>query len=102
MEHIKDLRDSVRAFRALGQETRFRIVSLLLSKTFSVGELEKHLKVSQSAISQQLRVLEKAGLVKLQKEGKYTFCSINRSFLEEINRRINLLLEGRQELGLTE
>lgn len=102
VEHIKGLSDSVRAFRALGQETRFKIISLLLSKTFSVGELERHLGVSQSAISQQLRVLENAGLVRLQKEGKYTFCSINRSFLEEVCRRINLLLEGGQELGLTE
>lgn len=99
---MKGLSDSVRAFRALGQETRFRIVSLLAWNKLNVGELEKHLGVSQSAISQQLRVLEEAGLVKLQKEGKYTFCSINRSFLEEVCSRINLLLEGRQVMGLTE
>lgn len=99
---MKGLSDSVRAFRALGQETRFRIVSLLAWNKLNVGGLEKHLGVSQSAISQQLRVLEEAGLVKLQKEGKYTFCSINRSFLEEVCSRINSLLEGRQVMGLTE
>ncbi|HHV62554.1 MAG TPA: winged helix-turn-helix transcriptional regulator [Firmicutes bacterium] len=99
---MKSVSDSVRAFRALGQETRFRIVSLLAWKKFNVGELEKHLGVSQSAISQQLKILEEVGLVKLQKEGKYTFCSVNRSFLEEVRSRINSLLEGRHMLGLTE
>ena len=99
---MKNLSDSVHAFRALGQETRLRIVDLLSSKTFSVGELEKHLRVSQSAISQQLRILERVGLIKLQKEGKYTFCSINRSFLEGVRSHIDSLLEGRHALSLTE
>jgi len=36
VEHIKNLSDLVRALRALGQETRLRIVDLLSSKTLSV------------------------------------------------------------------
>jgi len=99
---MKDLSHSVRAFRALGQETRFKIISLLSRKEFNVQELEEYLGVSQSAISQQLKILKDVGLVKLRREGKYTLCSINRSFLEEVHRHIILLLEGRQGLGLAE
>jgi DNA-binding transcriptional ArsR family regulator len=93
-------RDPVRAFRALGQETRFKILDLVSSKAFSVGELGKQLGVSQSAISQQLKVLQEAGLVRLRREGKYTLCSMNHSLLEEVRNLIDMLLEGKHMFGL--
>ena len=96
VESITRSRDPVQAFRALGQETRFRILDLVSSKTFSVGELEKQLGVSQSAVSQQLKILQEAGLVKLRREGKYTLCSMNHSLLEEIRNLINMLLDGKR------
>jgi ArsR family transcriptional regulator len=82
VESITRSKDSIRAFRALGQETRFKILDLVSSKAFSVGELEERLGVSQSAVSQQLKILHEAGLVRLRREGKYTLCSINHSLLE--------------------
>ena len=95
VESIKHLGSSVRAFRALGQETRFKILDLVSSKAFSVGELEKQLGVSQPAISQQLKILHEAGLVRLRREGKYTLCSINHSLVEEARNLLNMLLDRR-------
>jgi DNA-binding transcriptional ArsR family regulator len=100
VESITQSRDPVRAFRALGQETRFKILDLVSSKSFSVGELEKQLGVSQSAISQQLKVLQEAGLVRLRREGKHTLCSMNHSLLEEVRNLLNMLLEGKHMFGL--
>jgi len=97
---ITESRDPVQAFRALGQETRFKILDLVSSKTFSVGELERQLGISQSAISQQLKVLREAGLVRLHRDGKYTLCSMNHSFLEEARNFLNTLLDRKQMFGL--
>ena len=100
VESITRSKDSIRAFRALGQETRFKILDLVSSKAFSVGELEERLGVSQSAVSQQLKILHEAGLVRLRREGKYTLCSINHSLLEEVRNLLNMLLDRRHMFSL--
>ena len=100
VESIERSRDPVRAFRALGQETRFKILDLVSSQAFSVGELEKQLGVSQSAISQQLKILHEAGLVRLRREGKYTLCSMNHSLLEEVRNLLTMLLDGKHMFSL--
>jgi DNA-binding transcriptional ArsR family regulator len=48
---------------ALGDPTRREVFELLRSGPSSVGELAVRLPVSRPAVSQHLRVLEKAGLV---------------------------------------
>jgi ArsR family transcriptional regulator len=100
VESITQSKNSIRAFRALGQETRFKILDLVSSEVFSVSELEERLGVSQSAISQQLKILNEAGLVRLRREGKYTLCSMNHSLLEEVRNLLNVLLERRHVFGL--
>lgn len=54
---------------ALAEPTRWRVVELLRSGEKSVGELVDHLPVSQSAVSQHLKVLRAAGLVVDRAEG---------------------------------
>lgn len=100
MSSISKTKDPVRAFRALGQETRFKILDLVSSKPFSVRELEEKLGISQSAVSQQLKVLNEAGLVRLHREGKYTLCSINHALLEEVRNLLNVLLERKHMFSL--
>ena len=61
------MRDLSRFFRALGDETRLHLVSLLAQqepgKAFCVGRLARELDVTPSAVSQHLRVLKDLGLV---------------------------------------
>jgi len=47
---------------------RLMILCHLLDRELSVGELNEHLPLSQSALSQHLAVLRKAGLVKTRRE----------------------------------
>ncbi len=53
----------VTTFAALADPTRVRILDLLCRRERSVGELVREFAVTQSAISQHLRVLRDAGLV---------------------------------------
>lgn len=61
--------DTNHALEALGDRTRQAIVDLLLDGPRSVGELSERLPVSRPAVSQHLRVLAEARLVRYTTEG---------------------------------
>ena len=54
---------------ALGDPTRRRILELIRDGTRPVGEIARHVPVSRPAVSQHLRVLKEAGLVRDRQEG---------------------------------
>lgn len=57
------------AFAALAEPMRQVIVERLAERPMSVGELAAHLPVTRPAVSQHLKVLKDAGLVRDQAEG---------------------------------
>ncbi len=56
-------------FTALGDPTRRTIFELIAARPQSVGELAHGLPVSRPAVSQHLRVLKDAGLVRAEPAG---------------------------------
>jgi DNA-binding transcriptional ArsR family regulator len=62
--------DCIAALKALGEETRLRILRLLLNKSLSVNEISERLEVSQYNVSKHLRIMREAGLLELEKKGK--------------------------------
>ncbi len=63
----------ISALRALGDETRLRILRLLLKKRLSVNEISERLQVSEYNISKHLRVMKEAGLLEIEKDGQRRF-----------------------------
>lgn len=55
--------------KALGEPTRYRIFSSLLARKHCVRSLSKKLGITESAISQHLKVMKEAGLVYGEKYG---------------------------------
>ncbi len=64
-------------FKILGDHTRVRILQALYFSELCVCELVEILKMTQSAISHQLRVLRTAKVVKYRKEGKNVYYSLD-------------------------
>jgi DNA-binding transcriptional ArsR family regulator len=62
--------DCVVALRALGEDTRVRIVGLLLDDALDVGEISRRLGVSPYNVSKHLRILREAGLLEVEKNGR--------------------------------
>lgn len=54
---------------ALSDPTRRHLIDLLRAAPQSVGELTRHVSVSQPAVSQHLRALREAGLVERRANG---------------------------------
>ncbi|NLY37915.1 MAG: winged helix-turn-helix transcriptional regulator [Firmicutes bacterium] len=83
----------VKTLKALSDETRYRIVKLLLVHNYCVGALAGRLKISKSAVSQHLKVLRNAGIVKGDKRGYYTHYYVERDILKETAKSIRELSE---------
>lgn len=74
----------VNMLKALSDNTRYRLVNLLLKHDFCVGALATHLNISESAVSQHLKVLRDAGIVRGDKRGYYTHYYVDRKMLQQL------------------
>ena len=79
--------------KVLSVGTRVRIIQLLKGRALCVNALAHQLDVSQSAVSQHLRVLRQAGLVIDEKRGYYVHYRINQETLAEWKETINCMLD---------
>ncbi|HXQ16747.1 MAG TPA: metalloregulator ArsR/SmtB family transcription factor [Caulobacteraceae bacterium] len=62
--------DAARLLRALANERRLMILCQLAGRERSVGEIQPHVGLSQSALSQHLAVLREEGVVATRREGQ--------------------------------
>jgi ArsR family transcriptional regulator len=67
----KDNRNTTMLFRALSLDSRLRIVQLISQRSLCVGAISNLLGISEGAVSQHLRVLKDAGLVKAERRGYF-------------------------------
>lgn len=74
----------IKSLKALADEKRLEILSMLLKSDLCVGALANHLGISKPAVSQHLRILRKAGLVKGEKRGYWTHYMVDRQALARI------------------
>ena len=66
-----------RTFGALADATRRAILDQLAGGEATVGELAAPFRISRPAISKHLRVLERAGLVRREREGRVSKCEFD-------------------------
>ncbi|WP_233567191.1 ArsR/SmtB family transcription factor [Cohnella endophytica] len=69
-------------FQVLSDPTRREIIRRLAVGEMTVMNLAKPFEMSLPAVSKHLRVLEKAGLVSVRKEGTYRFYYLNPNVVE--------------------
>lgn len=69
--------------KALGDETRIRIVNLLKIEKLCVCEIEEILKINQSNTSRHLSKLKSANLIDSEKQAQWVYYSINEEILEQ-------------------
>ncbi len=77
MPSFDELLELANFFKILGDHTRIRILSALYDEELCVCDLIEILKMKQSAISHQLRILRSSKIVKYRKEGKNVYYSLD-------------------------
>jgi len=92
------MRELIKATKALSDETRLRILNILLERECCVCEVMQALNISQTRASRNLSTLYDAGFLRLRKEGLWSLYSIDREgmppYLPELIEAVKKALEG--------
>lgn len=78
-------------FNALGDKTRYHILKLLSNNEhICVSEIAEEVGISNAGVSQQLKILEQAGLVERNREGQKICYTVKLN--NEVNRKLYKLI----------
>lgn len=72
----KTINNGAKLLKALANEKRLQIISVLENKELKVGELEKKIGLSQSALSQHLAILRATGIVSTRRLAQNVFYAV--------------------------
>jgi DNA-binding transcriptional ArsR family regulator len=79
----------MRSLNVLADPTRQRIVEMLANGALSSGEIARQFEVSAPAISQHLKTLRDAKLVRVRAEAQKRFYELDAEGINELNEWIN-------------
>ena len=96
------MRETVKVFKALSDETRLRILNILLEQECCVCEVMQALDISQTRASRNLAALYEVGFLKLRKDGLWSLYSIDKDgmkkYLADLIQVVTKALEGNKAL----
>jgi ArsR family transcriptional regulator, lead/cadmium/zinc/bismuth-responsive transcriptional repressor len=84
IEDTNELEKFAFLFQGLADETRLRIILILLIEDCCMCEIVSVLKAAASTISHHLKVMEKGGIITSRREGKFTIFSLNKEKLHPV------------------
>jgi len=71
------MQNLIKAMKALSDETRLRILKILLERECCVCEIMQALDISQSRASRNLGILQDAGFLKVKRDGAWMLYSVD-------------------------
>ena len=83
------MKELLKIFKALGDETRLKIVKFLLNGEKCVCEIVQYIKRNQSTVSIQLAKLENLGIVESRRDGKRVYYRISNLKVKNILSKID-------------
>jgi ArsR family transcriptional regulator len=87
------MRDFIKAVKALSDETRLRILKVLLERECCVCEVMQALDISQSRASRNLGILQNAGFLKERRDGLWIVYSVDWQTVNQYAASLARLLE---------
>jgi ArsR family transcriptional regulator len=98
------MEDIIRAMKALSDETRLRILNVILQRECCVCEVMQALDISESRASRNLGLLQDAGFLKAKRDGVWIVYSVNREgmkdYLPGLVKVVGQALEGSTTVAL--
>ena len=82
----------IEELKAIAHPLRLRILEVLRDGERNVGEIEKAAQIGQPALSQQLGVLRKSGLVETRKEAKLVYYRLGEKPLADLAELVGSLV----------
>src|SRR3954451_12034119 len=82
----------LRLHRALGDETRLRILKLLSARDLYLTEIAQQLDLSKPTIKHHLAILRSAGLVTIVEAGSVIYYSLRRGRIDDASSELGAFL----------
>jgi ArsR family transcriptional regulator, arsenate/arsenite/antimonite-responsive transcriptional repressor len=89
--------DCVAFCKALADDTRQRILDMLMAGELCVGDIVAAFDMTQPTISHHLNILKQFGLVTCRKEGKQVFYALNRDRVVRCCGRLVAKFDGTED-----
>lgn len=86
-----------RILKALWEPKRFLLLQLMAERGYCVRALANKSELSESAVSQHLKILREAGLVYGVKRGYYTHYSLDKVALEKVIETLEVLRDAERK-----
>ena len=83
--------------KAIADDTRLNLVKLLLKRSYCVGALARRLGLTEAAVSQHLKVLREAGLLRGEKRGYFRHYDVDREKLRMLAAELEELAAVQRE-----
>jgi ArsR family transcriptional regulator, arsenate/arsenite/antimonite-responsive transcriptional repressor len=88
---------TVKILRAIGEENRMQMIRLLLKGDLCVGALAHILNMSKPAVSQHLKVLREAGLIRGEKIGYWTHYRVEKQLIQQSSEYLQELIKQKPD-----
>lgn len=85
--------ESVRIFKAIGDETRIKILILISKRNICAKGIARHLNISEAAVSQHIKLLKEVNLIVGYKRGYHVVYDLNKDVINEAICFLSMLLE---------
>lgn len=96
-----EIEEMTKICKALSDPTRFKIFLFLNDRVSCVNAIVNFLQVSQPSVSQHLKILREAGLVKIEKRGYWVHYSSDKEKIENFLKDFSAMLklkEGKENV----
>jgi len=94
---VNDPENIARIFKVLSVETRVRMIEILKQRPLCVNALACRLDITPAAVSQHLRILRDANIVKAERKGYFVHYRLNKTTLALWNRIARGLLHTKRQ-----
>ena len=98
------MRELVKASKALSDETRLRILNVLMERECCVCEVMQALEISQARASRNLSALYEAGFLRLRHDGLWSLYSIDKEgskqYCADLIEAVEKALEGNETASI--
>ena len=81
---LEALAEAAECLKTLAHPVRLRIVQMLLADRYTVGELAKSCDIQSHMASEHLRLMQRCGFLKADRDGRRTYYTVAEPHLQSI------------------
>ena len=78
------MKEYVEIFKALSDENRLKILCMLACGELCACDIQDSLNLTQPTISHHMKILQQAGVIEVEKRGKWAFYSIKQDRIDHL------------------